>query len=601
MPTINGTSRDDILTGGAGDDFIYGSGGNDTLDGGLGKNTLYGGSGNDTYLIHSINDDIYDSSGTDSGTIFVNFYKTNKDVENWTWAPGVLKLPYWIDALISDDAPGYLGLLGPSKTFYYCFPQNLPSHVSTEDGKDFLAFNATQIAFAKTAFAYISSVVDVNFVETDDPSGLNTIMLMNNVQTGSAGYAYFPYDSPTGSDVFLNYTGNSKGNLTVADGRYAALTMIHELGHAMGLKHPFTTADATGNLDGGPALPTSEDKTKWSVMSYNDSPNQYHLSYSPFDIAALQYLYGPSKWPTANEVLHNGGQKADSTIFLLNDLTNFIWDGGGIDTVDGSELLQNIQLYLEPGYWGYIGSQASLISAAGQITVNFGSVIENAIGGQGNDNITGNAADNKLSGGAGNDLLKGLAGNDTIDGGPGLDTAVFSHNRADFVLNKLANSIEVTDKLLIDGRDTLLFVERLQFADINLAMDIDGVAGKAFRLYQASFDRVPDLGGLGFWIADMDRGDSLNAVANFFIDSAEFKALYGATSTDTVYVTGIYKNVLHRAPDAEGLKFWLDAINVHAQTRADVLIGFSESFENQAQVLAKITNGIEYQAYLLHV
>ena len=590
MPVISGTSGSDHLVGGAGDDTIYAFGGDDTLDGGAGLNSLYGGSGNDTYLIHSRNDYIYDSSGTDSGTIFVNFYKTNKEVENWSWAPGVEKLPYWIDSLIPDEAPGFLALLGESKVFYYCFAQTAPTHISTEDAKGFLPFNAAQIAFTKLAFAYISTVVDLNFVETTDPTGVNTIVLSDNVQTGSAGYAYFPYDGAVGSDVFLNSQGNSVGNLTPSDGRYAALTLIHELGHALGLKHPFTTVDATGNLDGGPALPAVEDVTKWSVMSYNDSPANYHLKYSPFDIAALQYLYGPSKQV-----------QTDDTFVLRSDTTNFIWDGGGVDTIDGSSQSKPITLFLEPGYWGFIGDKASLISSAGQITIDFGTVIEKAIGGSGNDYLTGNAANNVLLGGLGNDVLKGMAGDDTIDGGAGIDTAVYSHNKADYTISKAAGVFTVNDKLGIDGVDTVLNTERLQFADVSVAFDINGVAGQCYRLYQSTFNRIPDLAGLGYWIAGMDSGDSLVSVANNFAIIAGFDANHGSTMTDSTFLTTLYQNIYHRAPDLDGFNYWLGQLADGSQTRATVLIGFSENVGNQLQVIGRIADGIDYTPYLLHV
>lgn len=600
MTIISGTSGNDKLKGGDGDDTLYAYGGDDTLDGGLGKNSLYGGSGNDTYLIHSRNDYIYDSGGNDSGIIYVDFYKTNTDVENWTWAPGVQKLPYWIDALIPGDAPGYLALLGQGKVFQYCFPKAAPSYFSTEDAKGFQAFNDAQIAFAKQAFTYISSVIDVSFVETNDPTGVNTIVLSDNTQTGSAGYAYFPFDDATGSDVFLNYSGNSSGNLTPVEGRYSALTMIHELGHALGLKHPFIKADATGTAGDGPALPAAEDATAWSVMSYNDDPANYHLMYSPLDIAALQYLYGPSKLLTPYEVLH-GGVKTSNTISLMNYFPNFIWDGGGTDTIDGSSEQLAITLFLEPGYWGHIGPKAELISMPGQITINFGSVIENAIGGSGNDNITGNDADNHLSGSAGNDVLKGQAGNDALDGGAGIDTAVFSHNKVDYNLSQSAGSLLVSDKLNTEGVDTLASIERLQFADVSVALDINGAAGQCYRLYQAAFNRVPDLAGLGYWIAQMDQGESLTSVANNFLISAEFTKMYGTSATDSAFLTSVYQNVLHRAPDQAGLDYWLKELTAHTQTHSTVLISFSADTEYQAQVIGKISNGIDYQPYLLHI
>ncbi|MFZ6845762.1 DUF4214 domain-containing protein [Undibacterium sp. RuTC16W] len=590
MATITGTSGKDTLTGGPGDDDIYGLAGDDTLDGGLGHNVLIGGSGDDLYLVHSRNDYIYDSSGNDSAIVYVDFYKTNKYVENWTWAPGVQKLPYWIDALLPSSAPIDSGLLGAGKTFLFCFPTTAPAYFTADDAKGFQAFNAAQIAFAKQAFAYISSVIDVKFVETSDPTGANTIVMTDNQQTGSAGYAYYPWDDATASDVFLNYGGISVANLTPADGKYAALTMIHELGHALGLKHTFITADATGNTGEGPALPTAEDSTLWSVMSYNDYTASYHLKYSPFDLAALQYLYGPST-----------AVQTDTTFVLKSTATNMIWDGGGNDTIDGSAQTQAITLYLEPGYWGYIGQKSDLMSTAGQITVNFGTVIENAIGGSGNDVITGNAVNNTLSGGAGNDWLEGLGGNDTINGGAGVDTAAYVHAKSNYTVSVSGNAISVSDKLGTDGNDSLLNIERLQFTDVSVAYDISGIAGECYRLYQAAFDRTPDLTGLGYWIAQMDNGYALKSVAGNFVSSSEFQTLNGVNASDSVFITNIYKNVLHRTPDAGGLQFWLDSLGAGGQSRATVLVNFSESAENQAQVIGKITNGIDYAPYLLHI
>ena len=591
MAVINGSSSNDNLTGGDADDTIYGYTGNDTLDGGKGNNLLYGGTGDDTYLIHSRNDYIYDEGGNDKGIIYVDFYKTNTNVENWTWAPGVQKLPYWIDALTPGDAPGYQGLLGPQKTFKYFFPKELPSYYSGGNAKGFLPFNEAQIAFAKQAFAYISSVIDVQFAETNTTDDANTIVLSNNEQTGSAGYAYFPYEDSLGSDLFLNYKGNSAGNLTPLDGAYSALTLIHELGHTLGLKHPFL--DAKSTEEDGPALPDDENSTTWSVMSYNSFPVNYRLKYSPFDLATLQYLYGPSKAVQTND-----------TLTLSATRTNILWDGGGTDTIDGAQQTKAITLYLEPGYWGYIGAKTSLLSGAGQITINFGSVIENAIGGRGNDTLTGNGAANNLRGESGNDVLTGLAGNDTLDGGAGFDTSTYTHARSEFTITRQAGvgttpsfNFSVQDKAGTEGTDTLLNIERLQFSDIAVGFDIDGNAGAAYRLYQAAFNRTPDLAGLGYWIASIDKGDSLTSVANNFVISSEFATLYGANNPNSAFINNLYLNVLHRPADQQGLDYWLAELTSGSQSRATVLIGFSESTENQTQVIAKISNGIDYTFY----
>lgn len=684
---LYGGSGNDSLQGGDGDDYLDGSSGNDTLDGGTGNDLLHGGAGDDYYIVRDRAAEIYDSGGTDGGLIYVDFYKPNPNVENWSWADGVQRLPYWIDSLLPAEAPGYPALPGASKTIYYCFATSAPEHFSSNDSYGFTRFNPQQKAFAQQALAYISSVIDVQFVETTDSAALNTIVFANNSQPSSAGYAYYPYSGPIGNDLLLD-TGTS-GNLAPQDGEYAALTLIHELGHALGLKHTFSAADATGGVGDSPYLPAAEESTQWSVMSYTDRPDEYHLRYSPFDIAALQYLYGPSA----------AAATTNDTYVLSAGSTNFIWDGGGTDTVDGSSITQSINLYLDPGYWGYIGSKSSLISSAGQITVNFGTVLENAIGGSGHDTIVGNSAANQITGGAGNDTLTGGEGSDILDGGAGTDTAVFSGNRSGFSVTKTSTGYSVidhsgsegtevlydvesvsfsdasfvlaatasvgqtfvggsgadvleggdgddimnggdgndtltsrsgndildggagTDAIMLTGArneftltrtsagftvihdtglqgfDTLINIERIRFNDTALAFDTDGVAGQAYRLYQAAFNRQPDLPGLGFWISHMENGMSLTEVSSRFQGSDEFKSLYGTNVSNAQLVTLLYQNVLHRAPEQAGYDFWMNILETGQQSRAVILTSFSESPENQAQVIGSIQNGMEYHFY----
>jgi hypothetical protein len=140
---------------------------------------------------------------------------------------------------------------------------------------------------------------------------------------------------------------------------------------------------------------------------------------------------------------------------------------------------------------------------------------------------------------------------------------------------------------------TLANVERLQFSDQMVALDIDGTAGQAYRLYQAAFDRAPDKAGLGYWISMMDQGVSLQQAADGFVNSPEFASLYGANATDAQFVTALYQNVLHRAPDQAGYDFWMHSIQI--VSRAEVLTDFSESAENHAQLIGTIENGIAYQ------
>lgn len=121
----------------------------------------------------------------------------------------------------------------------------------------------------------------------------------------------------------------------------------------------------------------------------------------------------------------------------------------------------------------------------------------------------------------------------------------------------------------------------------------DGTAGQVYRLYQSALDRAPDQGGLGFQIGSIERsGLSLVQVAQGFIASTEFSTKYGALD-NTQFVTQLYANVLHRAPDAAGLAFHVGNLNAGV-SRAQVLVDFSESPENKANTAAAISAGIRF-------
>ncbi|OMH39424.1 DUF4214 domain-containing protein [Motiliproteus sp. MSK22-1] len=146
--------------------------------------------------------------------------------------------------------------------------------------------------------------------------------------------------------------------------------------------------------------------------------------------------------------------------------------------------------------------------------------------------------------------------------------------------------------------ETVVGVDRLNFADTNLALDIDGIAGKVYRLYKAAFNRSPDKEGLGYWIEAMDDGDTLHDVSLSFINSDEFQLLNGENPSNEVFLTALYNNALGRAPDDEGYQWWLDVLDSGADVREGVLIGFSESTENKANVIDLIGSGILYEEWL---
>jgi Ca2+-binding RTX toxin-like protein len=219
-------------------------------------------------------------------------------------------------------------------------------------------------------------------------------------------------------------------------------------------------------------------------------------------------------------------------------------------------------------------------------------------GTSGNDTIVGSAGNDTISGGAGNDTLRGGAGNDDLSFGDGIDTAYYGGIHANFTISGADGEFTVYDSTGAEGADTLHQVERVQFADGALALDLAGNAGQAYRIYQAAFGRTPDLPGLGYWIDALDRDAGLVNIAAEFIKSGEFQTLYGSNPDTLTLITGFYQNVLHRAPDEGGLAYWGNILDNALDTPAAVLVQFSEGFENQAQVLGAIENGISYTPWL---
>lgn len=175
------------------------------------------------------------------------------------------------------------------------------------------------------------------------------------------------------------------------------------------------------------------------------------------------------------------------------------------------------------------------------------------------------------------------------------DLVVFTGNRADYVITRNGDGT-----FTIKGPhapDTLNSIERLQFDDGVLALDVDDNPGLAFRLYHAAFDRAPDLKGLGYWIAQLDSGaiDPL-WMAHAFILSNEFSSLYGDYRQIPAddFLTLLYKNILGRTPEDQGFAFWRQAVAEGASYEW-LLAAFSESNENQSNIAPIVSDGIWYQ------
>lgn len=245
-------------------------------------------------------------------------------------------------------------------------------------------------------------------------------------------------------------------------------TVLHEIGHILGLKHPF---------DGSPTLPQEYDNKFYTVMAYNlgcSTSNCFNpTNLKKMDITALQYLYGKSEKPIN---VGNDLHEFDDTY----DYHQMIIDSGGDDTISLTDATRDSVIDLRPTAFSSVVPSPSfnvdenlepLGRTFNNFTMHVDSKIENATGGAGNDELIGNDLINELSGGAGEDTLKGAGENDILNGGDDVDTAVYVNNKSDYTVEINSDHVLVTANVTSEGVDTLINIEKIQFADETITVN----------------------------------------------------------------------------------------------------------------------------------
>ncbi|WP_187358620.1 DUF4214 domain-containing protein [Pseudoduganella aquatica] len=545
---------------------------------------------------------------------------------------------------------------GTAVTLTYQFLQSPPRDATSDDAKGFQAMSFAQQQATRAALNAWANVANVSFVEVTSGGQLR---FGTNDQSAdnSSGYAYLPEPGVAAVDLYLNNRGYYNSVFTA--GTFGPAVLLHEIGHTLGLKHPGNYDSAGSSVD-GPFLPTATDNTDYSVMSYRYSSafnNRYDTTPMLYDIQAIQYLYGANmSYHTGDDVYSFGSSQAPVCIWdaggnntfdfsacfgatqidlhagafsgtgnglanvsiaynvtirtvvtgaggstvTLNDAGNVMKGGSGADVVRvgaGDDIINTGDGIDTVVFSGFYGNYA-IVRTVDQVRVT----------GQGTDLLSGvevlqfadkrvNVSDLLLAGQGGpsngNDIFTAMPGNEFIDGGLGLDTLVYSSARGASQIRASGKGYTVTDAS--GSVDVLTGVERVLFSDGAVALDIDGASGQIYRLYQGALNRAPDSAGQGYWTWAMDRGLALVSAAASFAGSPEFINRYGALD-DTQYVTLLYNNVLHRAPDDAGLAWHVGVLHT-GLSRAAELLNFSESPEFQASVAALVGNGIEYTPY----
>ncbi|MGF1502104.1 MAG: DUF4214 domain-containing protein [Paracoccaceae bacterium] len=225
------------------------------------------------------------------------------------------------------------------------------------------------------------------------------------------------------------------------------------------------------------------------------------------------------------------------------------------------------------------GTEAVAVDRSGRL-LSVEIVTEGGDGGDGANLILGSAGADTIDAGAGDDKVLGSAGDDLIDLGDGTDTVEYLATRAEVQPMQAADGT-VTISTPGGGTDTLLGLERIALEDGAFIFDLDGAeAAFTYRLYSAAFARTPDEGGLRFWNGVVEDTGNVDGVAQAFISSAEFAALYGDDLSNEAYVDALYSNVFGREADPSGQEFWIDALESGEQDREEVFLFFVDAPEN---------------------
>ena len=490
-----------------------------------------------------------------------------------------------------DNLQWGITLGSPSGPISYGFRQAPPDYNSSSNEKSsFSQVTPAEKSAVETAIRLWSNLANITFMEVSPSSYTNsaTILIGNyyNVGDGAEAFAYYPFRnqafSSSQGDVWLNVADTALLNPVAGSFQYLAIE--HEIGHALGLQHP-------GNYNAAPGVSITylasasyiEDSRQYSLMSYfgasNTGANHVYQGKAVYastpllhDIAAIQRLYGANTSFAAGDTTYGFNSNAD-VAFRIDSSTRqivyAIWDGGGVDTLDFSGYSGDQTIDLTPASFSNVGALTKNVSIAAT------AIIENAVGGSGDDLLIGNAAANGLMGGAGNDRLQGGDGtdrlqggdgNDVIDGGTGTNTAVYSGSSKNFKVELAAgdSTFTIQEKRGAGGSDTLSNIQRLEFSDQTLdASWFLKTASLPERqlleltdLYIASFNRAPDAIGLNYWGSRLSDGMSLADIAKSFFSQPEGAATYLLEQSSRALVEKIYGNVLGRAPDMAGLDYW---------------------------------------------
>ncbi|MDC9590637.1 serralysin family metalloprotease [Xenorhabdus sp. XENO-10] len=313
----------------------------------------------------------------------------------------------------------------------YHFLESEPSIMPWFKISDFSDFNEEQQEAAKLSLQSWSDVANIKFTEVSSAKKANiTFGFFDYSEVGDYAFATLPQGQKT-AYTWYNAKSHTFVDNDIDVNGYARQTFTHEIGHALGLEHP-ADYDASDKIRPNYTKSAKyfEDSRAYTVMSYfgekfTGQDFKYQYSSAPLlnDISAIQELYGANMETRKGDTVYGFNSNTDRDFMTATDanskLVFSVWDAGGEDTFDFSGFTQNQRINLNEGAFSDVGG------LKGNVSIARGVVIENAIGGSGDDILVGNSADNILKGGSGDDVIYGGLGGDHLWGGEGNDTFVY--------------------------------------------------------------------------------------------------------------------------------------------------------------------------------
>lgn len=503
-----------------------------------------------------------------------------------TQITNVISGDYRIDVLL-ESADNRWNFGQPLKTpveVTYGYMSAAPTYAEEEDKKGFTPFNDAQKTATDGILAQIAAQFNITFKKVNDGAdSYGQIRFGNNDQgETSAGYASYPdpTGNPAGGDLYIN--NQDPANLEgITPGTNAYATLVHEIGHTLGLKHPgnYNAGEAASTAPGN-YLAKDEDSEANTIMSYVKTPQQLERDFfGKYDILALDYLYGARSYKTGGDT-YTFGNAAGGLLQIIND-------DGGIDTIDASGATVAAIIDLRDSASSSVGQLSDGSAAQNNLTIAFGDIIENAIGSALGDTITGNSSANWITGGA---------GNDTADGGDGIDLAVFQGTRSAYTISSQGAGWTVADGTSgRDGTDTLAKIERLKFSDFSVALDASATsnAGIAAKILGAVFgkDQVANKQYAGIGLKYLDSGTSYADLMKLALD-----VKLGAGFSTSSEVTLLYQNLLSVTPTAADIANWEATVtsNQFTQTTLAIMAADHALNTNNIGLAGLAATGLEY-------